>query len=59
MEVEQGVEEGNAAVGMDLGDELPRMADLFDEAPGYRCMRLGDWSKCFIPGWMFQRVWFL
>ena len=27
--------------------------------PGYRCMRLGDWSKCFIPGWMFQRVWFL
>ena len=34
MEVEQGVEEGNEAVGMDLGDELPRMADLFDEAPG-------------------------
>ena len=34
MEVEQGVEEGNEAVGIDLGDELPRMADLFDEAPG-------------------------
>ena len=34
MQVEQGVEEGNEAVGMDLGDELPRMADLFDEAPG-------------------------
>ena len=33
MEVEQGVEEGNEAVGMDLGDELPRMGDLFDEAP--------------------------
>ena len=34
MEVEQGVEEGNEAVGMDLGDELPRMAELFNEAPG-------------------------
>ena len=32
MEVEQGVVEGNEAVGMDLGDDLPRMGDLFDEA---------------------------
>ena len=32
MEVEQGVGEGNEAVGMDLGDDLPRMGDLFDEA---------------------------
>ena len=32
MEVEQGVVEGNEAVGMDLGDDFPRMGDLFDEA---------------------------
>ena len=32
MEIEQGLVEGNEAVGMDLGYDLPRMGDLFDEA---------------------------
>ena len=39
MEVEQGVVEGNEAVGMDPGDDLPRMGDFLMGQPSCRCVR--------------------